>query len=166
MTIPRRLFIGLAGAAALVRPAFAADKVTAGTLGGQAPLWPFYIAAHKGFFAAQNLDVEISFAQSGAAVTQSNYLFAQGITSGCAATTFCPNDSLTRATAAVMIVRAIYWSVNGQNSANVDKFRLFRSFGATSWRVAGKRTKPGIGEDASAKEIESGAPVHLTLDGF
>src|SRR6202044_3473104 len=70
MTIPRRLFIGLAGAAALVRPAFAADKVTAGTLGGQAPLWPFYIAVHKGFFAAQNLDVEISFAQSGAAVTQ------------------------------------------------------------------------------------------------
>ncbi len=70
MTIPRRLFIGLAGAAALVRPAFAADKVTAGTLGGQAPLWPFYIAAHKGLFAAQNLDVEISFAQSGAAVTQ------------------------------------------------------------------------------------------------
>ena len=62
MAIPRRVFIGLAGAAALVRPAFAADKVTAGTLGGQAPLWPFYIATHKGFFTAQNLDVEISFA--------------------------------------------------------------------------------------------------------
>jgi NitT/TauT family transport system substrate-binding protein len=70
MTTSRRLFIGLAGFAALVRPAFAADKIVAGTLGGQAPLWPFYIAAHKGFFAAQNLDVEISFAQSGAAVTQ------------------------------------------------------------------------------------------------
>ena len=70
MTIPRRVFIGLAGAAALTRPAFAADKVAAGTLGGQAPLWPFYIAAHKGFFTAQNLDVEINFAQSGAAVTQ------------------------------------------------------------------------------------------------
>jgi NitT/TauT family transport system substrate-binding protein len=70
MTIPRRLFIGLIGAAALGRPASAADKIVAGTLGGQAPLWPFYIAAHKGFFAAEDLDVEINFAQSGAAVTQ------------------------------------------------------------------------------------------------
>lgn len=70
MAIPRRVFIGLAGAAALARPVFAADKIAAGTLGGQAPLWPFYIAAHKGFFTAQNLDVEINFAQSGAAVTQ------------------------------------------------------------------------------------------------
>src|SRR6202050_928452 len=51
-------------------PAAAADKIIAGTLGGQAPLWPFYIAAQKGFFAAENLDVEINFAQSGAAVTQ------------------------------------------------------------------------------------------------
>jgi ABC-type nitrate/sulfonate/bicarbonate transport system substrate-binding protein len=70
MKFPRRVFIGLAGAAALIRAARAADKVVAGTLGGQAPLWPFYIAAHKGFFAAENLDVEINFAQSGAAVTQ------------------------------------------------------------------------------------------------
>ncbi len=53
-----------------MRPSRAADKIVAGTLGGQAPLWPFYIAAHKGFFAAQSLDVEINFAQSGAAVTQ------------------------------------------------------------------------------------------------
>lgn len=52
------------------RAAQAADKVIAGTLGGQAPLWPFYIAMHKGFFAAEGLDVEINFAQSGAAVTQ------------------------------------------------------------------------------------------------
>jgi NitT/TauT family transport system substrate-binding protein len=70
MKIPRRAFISLIGAASLARPAFAADRIVAGTLGGQAPLWPFYIAAHKGFFAAQNLDVEINFAQSGAAVTQ------------------------------------------------------------------------------------------------
>ena len=60
----------MAGAAVLARPAWAADKVVAGTLGGQAPLWPFYIASHKGFFAAEDLDVEINFAQSGAAVTQ------------------------------------------------------------------------------------------------
>jgi len=70
MKISRRVFIGLGSAATLTRPAFAADKIVAGTLGGQAPLWPFYIAAHKGFFAAENLDVEINFAQSGAAVTQ------------------------------------------------------------------------------------------------
>ena len=70
MTIPRRLFLGIAGAAALGAPARAADKIVAGTLGGQAPLWPFYIATRKGLFAAQNLDVDINFAQSGAAVTQ------------------------------------------------------------------------------------------------
>ena len=70
MTIPRRLFLTLAGAAAFGTPARAADKIAAGTLGGQAPLWPFYIATRKGFFAAQNLDVDINFAQSGAAVTQ------------------------------------------------------------------------------------------------
>jgi len=70
MTIPRRLFLTLVGAAAFGTPAPAADKIAAGTLGGQAPLWPFYIASRKGFFAAQNLDVDINFAQSGAAVTQ------------------------------------------------------------------------------------------------
>jgi ABC-type nitrate/sulfonate/bicarbonate transport system substrate-binding protein len=48
----------------------AADKVVAGTLGGQAPLWPFHIAVNKGFFAAEGIDLELNFAQSGAAVTQ------------------------------------------------------------------------------------------------
>ena len=62
--------VGLLGAAALGRPARAADKIIGGTLGGQAPLWPFYVAAQKGFFAGEDLDVEINFAQSGAAVTQ------------------------------------------------------------------------------------------------
>jgi ABC-type nitrate/sulfonate/bicarbonate transport system substrate-binding protein len=70
MKIPRRVFIGLIGAAALGRPARAADKIVGGTLGGQAPLWPFYVAARKGLFAAQDLDVEINFAQSGPAVAQ------------------------------------------------------------------------------------------------
>jgi ABC-type nitrate/sulfonate/bicarbonate transport system substrate-binding protein len=50
--------------------AFAADKVIAGSLGGQAPLWAIYVAVHKGFFAAENIDLELNFAQSGAAVTQ------------------------------------------------------------------------------------------------
>jgi ABC-type nitrate/sulfonate/bicarbonate transport system substrate-binding protein len=74
MRIPRRtILVSFLGASAAVMgrgAAVAADKIVAGTLGGQAPLWPFYIAAHKGFFAAENLDVEINFAQSGAAVTQ------------------------------------------------------------------------------------------------
>src|SRR5439155_4108789 len=48
----------------------AADKIVAGTLGGQAPLWPFYIAIHKGYFAAEGIDLELNFAQSGPAVTQ------------------------------------------------------------------------------------------------
>src|SRR6185503_16729381 len=55
----------------LVAPAAqAADKVIAGSLGGQAPLWAVYVAVHKGFFAAEGLDLELNFAQSGAAVTQ------------------------------------------------------------------------------------------------
>jgi ABC-type nitrate/sulfonate/bicarbonate transport system substrate-binding protein len=74
MNISRRVvLVSLFGAGATAiggGAAHAADKIVAGTLGGQAPLWPFYIAAQKGFFAAENLDVEINFAQSGAAVTQ------------------------------------------------------------------------------------------------
>jgi ABC-type nitrate/sulfonate/bicarbonate transport system substrate-binding protein len=50
--------------------AHAADKVIAGSLGGQAPLWAIYVAVHKGFFSAEGLDLELNFAQSGAAVTQ------------------------------------------------------------------------------------------------
>jgi ABC-type nitrate/sulfonate/bicarbonate transport system substrate-binding protein len=48
----------------------AADKVVAGSLGGQAPLWAIYVAIHKGFFATEGIDLELNFAQSGAAVTQ------------------------------------------------------------------------------------------------
>ena len=70
MAIHRRVFIGLIGAAMLAPPARAADKIVGGTLGGQAPLWPFYVAARKGFFAGEDLDVEINFAQSGPAVAQ------------------------------------------------------------------------------------------------
>jgi ABC-type nitrate/sulfonate/bicarbonate transport system substrate-binding protein len=51
-------------------PAQAAERIIAGTLGGQAPLWPFYIAIHKGLFAAEGLDVELNFAQSGVGVVQ------------------------------------------------------------------------------------------------
>jgi ABC-type nitrate/sulfonate/bicarbonate transport system substrate-binding protein len=48
----------------------AADKVIAGSLGGQAPLWAIYVAVHKGFFAAEGIDLELNFGQSGPAVTQ------------------------------------------------------------------------------------------------
>lgn len=54
----------------LAPAARAADKVMAGSLGGQAPLWAIYVAVHKGFFAAEGIDLELNFAQSGAAVTQ------------------------------------------------------------------------------------------------
>jgi NitT/TauT family transport system substrate-binding protein len=70
MRFSRRIFVGLIGAAALNGRAQAADKIVGGTLGGQAPLWPFYVADRKGLFAAQDLDVEINFAQSGPAVAQ------------------------------------------------------------------------------------------------
>jgi NitT/TauT family transport system substrate-binding protein len=70
MKIARWVLVALTVVAALGQSANAADKIISGTLGGQAPLWPFYVATQKGLFAAENLDVEINFAQSGAAVTQ------------------------------------------------------------------------------------------------
>jgi ABC-type nitrate/sulfonate/bicarbonate transport system substrate-binding protein len=66
----------LSGALMTLAPALvgsaaqAADRVVAGSLGGQAPLWAIYVAVHKGFFAAEGIDLELNFAQSGPAVTQ------------------------------------------------------------------------------------------------
>lgn len=54
----------------LAQAARAADKVVAGSLGGQAPLWAVYVALHKGFLVAEGIDVEFNFAQSGPAVAQ------------------------------------------------------------------------------------------------
>jgi NitT/TauT family transport system substrate-binding protein len=54
----------------LASHAGAADRIVAGTLGGQAPLWPFYIALQKGFLAGENIDMELNFAQSGSAFIQ------------------------------------------------------------------------------------------------
>ena len=56
------------GVTMTAQPVKAADKVIAGSLGGQAPLWAIYVAVHKGFFATEGLDLELNFAQSGAAV--------------------------------------------------------------------------------------------------
>jgi ABC-type nitrate/sulfonate/bicarbonate transport system substrate-binding protein len=71
---PSRMIAALAALgcalAMQAQPAHAADKVVAGSLGGQAPLWGIYIAVHKGFFAAENIDLELNFAQSGPAVIQ------------------------------------------------------------------------------------------------
>ena len=68
---PARWFNGvLLFCCLLASPADAADKVIAGTLGGQAPLWPFYIALHKGFLAAQAIDMELNFAPSGSGIVQ------------------------------------------------------------------------------------------------
>jgi NitT/TauT family transport system substrate-binding protein len=65
------LAASLVVAAGLLAPgAGAADKIIAGTLGGQAPLWPFYIALNHGFFAAANIDLELNFAPSGSGVVQ------------------------------------------------------------------------------------------------
>src|ERR1700722_12325756 len=61
----------LCGAVVLLAPAAqAADKVIAGTLGGQAPLWPFYIALNKGFLADAGIDMELNFAPSPTSVMQ------------------------------------------------------------------------------------------------
>ena len=60
----------LVAVTALGPRAQAAQKVIGGTLGGQAPLWPFYIAVDKGFLAAEGIDLEINFAQNGSAILQ------------------------------------------------------------------------------------------------
>lgn len=60
----------LAALLILALPAGAAERVVSGTLGGQAPLWPFYIAMDKGFLAAEGIDLEINFAPSPAQVIQ------------------------------------------------------------------------------------------------
>jgi ABC-type nitrate/sulfonate/bicarbonate transport system substrate-binding protein len=68
-----------AGAAALVMatasvpttPVQAADNVTVGTVGSaSANLWPVYIGINKGFFAAENLNVDLFFVQSSANLVQ------------------------------------------------------------------------------------------------
>ncbi len=52
-------------------PARAAEKVTLGSVGqASANLWPALIAIDKGFYAAENLDVDIVYVQSSAALVQ------------------------------------------------------------------------------------------------
>jgi ABC-type nitrate/sulfonate/bicarbonate transport system substrate-binding protein len=60
----------LAAVLAVLGPSRAAEHVKAGNQGGQAPLWPFYIAENKGFFAAEGIDLDVTFARSPAQVIQ------------------------------------------------------------------------------------------------
>jgi ABC-type nitrate/sulfonate/bicarbonate transport system substrate-binding protein len=64
----------LAGAAlcfVLALPgAQALDAIAGGTLGGQAPLWPIYIGINKGIFAADGIDLSLTFAQSSPSAVQ------------------------------------------------------------------------------------------------
>src|SRR4051794_12870201 len=73
MMMPRRtaLFacavIALAGAS----PAFAADKITVGTVGaGSTVLWPTYIAVEKGFFSKRDVAVDLIAVPSNAGMQQ------------------------------------------------------------------------------------------------
>jgi ABC-type nitrate/sulfonate/bicarbonate transport system substrate-binding protein len=62
----------LAGAAMFVAPAAsAAEAVTVGTVGqASANLWPVFIGLNKGFFAAEDLKVDVVYVQSSAQLVQ------------------------------------------------------------------------------------------------
>ena len=69
----RRTFVGslLAGAAAGLVPAAAAEAVTIGTVGqASANLWPVFIGLEKGFFAAEDLKIDVVYVQSSAQLVQ------------------------------------------------------------------------------------------------
>jgi ABC-type nitrate/sulfonate/bicarbonate transport system substrate-binding protein len=68
----RALIATLLGAAlASASPALAADKITIGAVGSPTgSYWPFFIAKAKGFFAAENIEPDLVFAQSSAAIMQ------------------------------------------------------------------------------------------------
>jgi NitT/TauT family transport system substrate-binding protein len=69
----RKVLAGaVAGVAILAfAPACAADAVILGSVGSASTnLWPVYIGINKGFFAAEDVEVDLVFAQSNAAVNQ------------------------------------------------------------------------------------------------
>lgn len=70
-TIGRALLGLLAGALLLAAPVRAADTVIIGTVGSpSANLWPLFIGLDKGFFAAENLKVDVVYVPASAAVIQ------------------------------------------------------------------------------------------------
>jgi NitT/TauT family transport system substrate-binding protein len=71
-TRTRAAAAGLIFAATLaLAPVRAAESVTVGTVGSaSANLWPVYIGINKGFFAAENLNIDLFFVQSSANLVQ------------------------------------------------------------------------------------------------
>jgi NitT/TauT family transport system substrate-binding protein len=70
-TIGRGLSGLLAVALLMAAPVRAADTVTIGTVGSpSANLWPLFIGLDKGFFAAENLKVDVVYVPASAAVIQ------------------------------------------------------------------------------------------------
>ena len=70
-TIGRGLPVLVAGALLLAAPVRAADTVTIGTVGSpSANLWPLFIGLDKGYFAAENLKVDVVYVPASAAVIQ------------------------------------------------------------------------------------------------
>ncbi len=66
-----RIAAALLGAAFLPAPAGAAETVTVGTVGqASANLWPVFIGINKGFFAAEDLKVDVVYVQSSAQLVQ------------------------------------------------------------------------------------------------
>src|SRR5262249_55604423 len=64
----RAIFVSLLTCAPFAR---AADTVTVGTVGSpSANLWPIFIGLEKGFFAAEDLKIDLVYVQSSAAVIQ------------------------------------------------------------------------------------------------
>jgi NitT/TauT family transport system substrate-binding protein len=66
-----RLAVAGLAATLMLAPAQAADTVILGSVGSASTnSWPVYIGINKGFFAAEDLKVDLVFAQSNAAVNQ------------------------------------------------------------------------------------------------
>ena len=67
----RRAAIACVIAAAAATPLRAADSVTVGTVGSaSANLWPVFIGLNKGFFAEQNVKIDLVYVQSSAQMIQ------------------------------------------------------------------------------------------------
>jgi NitT/TauT family transport system substrate-binding protein len=67
----RSLAACLVGSALLSAPAKALDTLSVGAVGSSSTnLWPVYIGIQKGFFAAEDLKLDLVFAQSNAGVVQ------------------------------------------------------------------------------------------------
>jgi NitT/TauT family transport system substrate-binding protein len=70
-TTLRRTISAILFSACLILPAAAADKIAVGAVGSATAIyWPFFVGQAKGFFAAENLNLETVYAQSSAAIMQ------------------------------------------------------------------------------------------------